>query len=552
MTAPKGGRQPGVPDLVWPSAVEVFPDELRVGDRWVRSWEVVGWPREVRPGWMLPLLHFPYPLAVSLCIDPRPVADALGELGRRLIREQGGQEARRRLGGLRDPGAETAIADAERLRTELVQGRTRLVDAGMVVTAWAGSREQLDEAGRLLEALAGGMMLVLRPLRFRQTEGYRVTWAAGCPTAHREWDTASWATLFPMAVQDRMDPEGTVLGTNALSHAPVVLDRFRLPSPHSITLGWSGSGKSFAAKLEVLRARYRRLPVAVVDPEGEYAGLERAGAQVVRLGQAEADGFNPFAVHAGQPEDRPARMDFLTRFLLRLLGREDGALRSTLVRALWEAEQPDADEGFWPRIPDPGVLAGRFAGRLAALDPGLAAELAPYLERWRNGGSGSLPEADWVVYDLSRLTMHFKQAMYLAVVERLAAQTRSRQPRLVVIDEAWYLLNDADSALYVEELFRRARKWRTALALVTQDVGDFVRSRAAEVCLRNAPVVLLLRQHVEAADDLARLFHLSEAEVERLLTAGVGEGLLLAEEDHIPLQIWAAPAESALLTGKGG
>ncbi len=148
---------------------------------------------------------------------------------------------------------------------------------------------------------------------------------------------------------------------------------------------------------------------------------------------------------------------------------------------------------------------------------------------------------------MSRLTEKMKAAAYLALTEYIARTVAEVPRQLVVFDEAWHLLNDQNTALYLESLYRRARKWGTALALLTQDIGDFTRNKAAEVCLRNSPIVLLLRQHPESLAEVTQLMRLEVGEVELLNFAQRGQGILIVGDDHVPLNVLAAPHEVRLI-----
>jgi type IV secretory pathway VirB4 component len=172
--------------------------------------------------------------------------------------------------------------------------------------------------------------------------------------------------------------------------------------------------------------------------------------------------------------------------------------------------------------------------------------------RWTRMMGSELKESlsdDFEVFDLHRLGDGMKGPAYLALTEWLMRRLgRDNRRRLIIFDEAWHLLNDRESAPYLEELFRRARKWNTAVALLSQDIGDFTRNRAAEVCLRNAPMVLLLRQHPESVAEVTQLLRLNEGETAIIESSGMGEGLLILADDHLPLKVIASPREEQLLT----
>lgn len=518
---------------LWPDAVEVHPDALAVGDRWVRALAVRGWPREVRPGWWRPLLEAPFAHVVVMGIEPLASGEQVARLTRRLIWNQGAAHSREQLGRLPDAAGQTAVADAHDLRRELARGATRMLRVGLGVVLLAPTREELDRRSHQVMTLAESLMLPLRPCRFQQVEAFRAALPGGFPTrGAREMDTRAAATLFPWMGDDIQHRHGQVWGENPLTQSLVVIDRQMLPAPHSLTVAWSGAGKSFATKLLILRARYHGVPVLVVDPEGEYGSLADP-QQVVRVGQGV--GLNPFRLYEAGPTEGARRADFVLRWLealgVRLPRRGQDSVKRQLL-------------GLGDLSP------AEWLGEVAETDREMADRVSVAVEEWTAvmGVEGvPLPETGLTVVDLSGVPASIKVAAYLVAVEHVVATLRQATPRWVVFDEAWHLLANPKLAPYLEELYRRARKWRTALALVTQDAHDGLRSVSAQVCLRNSPLVLLLRPHPDAVPELAQVFHLTRPETELLEAAGVGEGLLLVDRERIPIRILPSPTELNLI-----
>ncbi len=532
-------------DLLWPDSVTIHPHYVKVGDRYLRTYAVVGFPREIEPGWLLPLMRFSRPHTAIFYTRPLATQDALAQMKRRLIVQRGSESADAERGRMADPLVSQALADTARLQRQLVRGDARMVETGLTFSVWADSLEALEDSSRLLISLTDSLLLVLRLLRFEQDAGLLWTLPGGLwPDNLREMDTAAWSCAFPFGGDEVTHLRGQIWGDHAANPSWVIIDRFQMPSPHSVILGWSGSGKSYFAKLEAIRSRYRNLAVAVVDPEGEYGVLSQAGATVIRLGTPEAGiGFEPFELDASDA-GYDGQMEFLLRLLPRLV---DGWQERHANRVAQSAyDQGRVENG------DPSTSPLAWIARLEETDAETHHLVKTAQTRWRQlGGSPRrgvvLPE--FVVYDLSQVSDRMKAAGYLVLAEMLARTTPGSARRLVIIDEAWYLVNDPDTAPYLESLFRRARKWGTALSLISQDFGDFTQNRAAEVCLRNAPLLLLLRQHRDSLHQLQSALRLTPSEIERVAVAGIGQGLLLAGEDHVPLNIWATPAESALLAG---
>ncbi len=518
---------------LWPDAVEVRADHVASDVELLRGLTVRAWPREVSPGWALPLILANEALTVSVVLTPVASDEQMTMLNRRLVWNRGAQRAAEGVGRLYDAGRLEAMEDADRLRREIASGRVRMVRVALSFLVRARTREALDRRTDGLMSQAASLLLPLGSARYQQDRALLATLPGGEPIrGARTMDTATAATMFPLVGDDRHDPSGEIWGENALSRSPVVIDRRLLPAPHSFTAAWSGAGKSFATKLQILRARYHGHRVVVIDPEGEYRGLS-GPAGLVEVG--EGRGLNPLFWTARSATERVRRSLFAIRWLEMLTGTLTPEIRRDLSRHLEAADD---------------LTPARWLEMLARDLPRAHERVGPELTHWiavMGEGTGTLPDAGLTVIDLASVPDGMRAAAYLAAVEYVLATLSDRRPRWVVFDEAWRLLLHADLAPYLEELYRRARKWHTTLVLVTQDAHDALRTPAAEVCLRNSPLVLLLKPHPEALSDWSRLFHLTAPERDWLAGAGVGEGLLLADRSRLPIRIVASPRERALI-----
>ncbi len=536
-------------DLVWPDYIDVDSKQLRVGNRWARSFMVIGYPRQVYPGWFDSLLRFPYPLTIAFYQGPLPPQVVLRSMRRHLLWNRGLDNAAKSQGRLADPAMETAIEDAERIRQKLTRGDARMLETSLHMTLWSPTLEELNDATAMLQNVCESLLVTVRALYFQHVQGLKWTLPLGePPAAVREMESDTWATLFPLVSEEVVHPQGILWGINPQNRSLVLVNRFVMPSPHSITIAWSGAGKSYAAKLEALRSRYFELPVYIIDPEGEYNGLGKVGAHIWAVGQPHGSfPYDPFQMMA-DTEDWEHDSDFLIRFLARLLPGFEHRLKMVLPPVLWT---------YWKRNQgdrwqvDPKTLdVEDILNDLNARDSELTEQLEMVIVRWRTvmgKGRGRSANPHFQIFDLSHLTSTMKNAAYLALSEWLTRETSRGVQRLIIFDEAWHLLTDDESAKYLESLFRRARKWGTALSLLTQDMNDFVRSQAAEVCLRNAPIVMLLKQHPESIHQIQEYLRLHEGEVGQIAQAQVGEGLLMVGDEHVPLRVVASPEEDKLL-----
>jgi hypothetical protein len=120
--------------------------------------------------------------------------------------------------------------------------------------------------------------------------------------------------------------------------------------------------------------------------------------------------------------------------------------------------------------------------------------------------------------------------------------------RLLLLDEAWTLMQYPDSAAFVYSLAKRARKYYLGLTTITQDVNDFLNTDYGKAVVTNSSIQILLKQHPAAIDKISEIFYLSQGERNFLLAAGIGEGLFFAGTNHVAMQVKASPQEHELVT----
>lgn len=552
-----------------PDAVEIGPRSLTVGAGVCRSFAVVGYPAEVGPGWLEPLLAHPGRLDVAVHVDPVPAQLAADRLRRQLARLESGRRADAAKGRLADPGLDAAAADARDLATRLARGEGKLFRVGLYLTVHASSQQELDGECDRVRALASSLLLEVRPATFRALQGWITTLPLGLDQLQvtRTMDTAALAASFPFASADlaaRSDGSGGVLyGRNAKTAGLVIWDRFGCDNHNAVILARSGAGKSYLAKLEALRSLYQGIDVAIIDPEDEYARLAAAvGGTYLHLG-APGMRLNPLDLPPGAAAGSDAvtrRALFCHTLLAVLLGAtltaaEHAALDRGIIGAYHQAGIT-ADPRTWAR-PAP-LLADLSAALHQDGDPvavGLAARLAPYVTGSYaglfDGPTSTRPGGHLSVFSLRDLPDELKAAGTLLTLDAVWAQVtnpNTRRRRLVVVDEAWLLMRDPEGAKFLFRMAKAARKHWAGLTVVTQDTADLLGSDLGQAVVANAATQVLLRQAPQSIDALAAAFRLSDGEAQFLLAARQGEGLLAAGTDRVAFQALASPAEHRLVT----
>ncbi|RKF23678.1 VirB4 family type IV secretion system protein [Micromonospora globbae] len=558
---------------VAPASVEVTPRFLRVGDGYAATLVVTGYPAEVGPAWLEPLLSWPGRLDLALHIDPLPAPIAAARLRDQRARFESSRRADAERGKLADPMVEAAADDAADLAARLARGAAKLFRVGLYLTVHARTETELLEACAQVKAAAASTLIEVQPATWRHLAGWTTTLplATDSLQMRRTMDTAALAAAFPLASADLPAPlpgdpptqGGVLYGVNPDSQGIVWWDRWAQENHNSVVLARSGAGKSYFVKLEILRNLYQRVQVAVIDPEDEYLRLADAvGGTVVRLG-APGVKINPFDLPTG---DR--RPDVLTR---------RGLFAHTLIAVLLGQQPPPAERAALDRAilsayrqagitPDPAthhrpapLLRDLDACLHAENDPAarqLAARLAPWVHgsfsHLFDGPTTTRPDGHLVVWSLRHLPDELRAVGTLLALDAIWRQVDTHDHphvrRLVVVDEAWLLMRDGEGAKFLFRMSKAARKRHAGLAVITQDVADVLGSDLGQAVVANAATQILLKQAPQAIDAIGDAFGLTAGERRLLLAARVGTGLLISGTNRTSFEAVASDAEHQLCT----
>ena len=556
-------REPTLPGtLLGPDSAEVFPRRVKVGDTWCETIAVTGYPRQVNPGWLQPLLSYPGAADLALHVDPFPSHLAADRLRRQLARLESTRRIDQQHSRLADPTLEAAVEDTTDLAGRLARGEDRLFRVGLYVTVRAESQEALDKEVASVRSLASSMLLDTRPVTFRTLQGFVSTLPLGIDALklRRIFDTTALATTFPFASSEIELTSGILVGRNAASGSLVFSNRFALENHNQVILAHSGAGKSYLTKLMVLRSLFQDIDVMVVDPENEYERLaESVGGAVVKLGPNQG-AINPLDLSRSSKEDALTEgalfCHTLCSTLLKGTTAEERAALDRAILAAYEAKGITSDPRTHARpAPVLGDVVALFGEQ--AVDKSLAIRLRPFVSGSHKGlfdrATTIRPDGHLVVFSLREVPDDPKEVRAAAILTALDAiwrQVRSgaRKPRVVVVDEAWLLLGEDSAARFLARLAKSARKYWCGLTTVTQDVGDVLSSDLGQAVLTNSATQVLLRQSPQAIPALAQAFQLSEGERSYLQTCDQGRGLFCAGTERAALQVVASPQEHDLVT----
>ena len=551
------GGTPGDFDEETPVQVEMARREVRVGDRLVRSLHLGKWPRSLAPGFLQSLMAAGAPMDLSIHLGSIPAEQAARTLEWQKVRFESAQSLSFKRGRTMSPEAEIALEDVTRLRDEVQRGRERLFHASLSITLHAKDEASLKEMTQRAKAHFAATLGKLDPLAFRQREGILSTLPLAL-NAVAEWrtlDTSSIARLFPFSPPDLDTRRGTLYGIDMRACSPVVYDPWDGThlNANTAVLARSGSGKSFATKLGMLRGLTRGITAYVIDPEGEYADMARAAGGRVLSPGIPGQGMNPFVIDKGDSEELLQRIGSLRRLIEVMVGERLGAdRRASLDHALaGYYAQPRERTGFKDFY---AYLEGEANDLSRLLRPFATGSLRNLLSD--EGDDLLSNEALITVFDLRLLEPELRPAAAMVCTETVwAAAAQDPKPRLLVVDEVWSIMQDPEGAAFMVSMAKRARKHRLGLQFITQDVQDLlsedssraITGHSGRALLQNAAFKLLLQQDAAAIGTVGDAFDLPEDLQRWLLSCPRGDGLLLSKGYRFPVRIEATPEETAVI-----
>ena len=557
------GGSPAEFDEETPVSVEVNRRDMRVGGHLTRSLHLGKWPRSLSPGFLQSLMAAGAPMDLSVHLGPIPAEQAARTLEWQKVRFESAQSLSFKRGRTMSPEAEIALEDVTRLRDEVQRGRERLFHSSLSITLHAKDEASLKEITQRAKAHFAATLGKLDALAFRQREGLLSTLPLGlnAVAVWRTVDTSSLARLFPFSPPDLDTRSGTLYGIDLRACSPIVYDPWDGThlNGNTAVLARSGSGKSFATKLGVLRGVTRGVTAYVIDPEGEYADMARAAGGRVLSPGVPGQGMNPFVIERGDSEELLQRIGSLRRLIEVMVGESLGAARrASLDHSLaGYYAQPRERTGFKDFY---SYLQSDGDGDLAKLlRPFATGSLRHLLSD--EGDDLLSREALVTVFDLRLLEPELRPAAAMVCTETVwAAAAQDPKPRLLVVDEVWSIMQHPEGAAFMVSMAKRARKHRLGLQFITQDVQDLlsedssrtITGHSGRALLQNAAFKLLLQQDAAAISTVGDAFDLP-VELQRwLLSCPRGDGLLLARGGRFPVRIEATPEETEVIEWRPG
>jgi type IV secretory pathway VirB4 component len=550
-------------DIIAPSALKVSPRALNLGDKLVRTFFVISYPRFLSESWFAPIINLDKIFDISIFVHPIDTASVLRTFQKKVAEVQSQIHLREEKGLVRDPVLDTAYQDLEALRDNLQQAQEKIFDVGLYISIYGENESELDKIESEVKSILEASLVYLKPALFQQEQGYKsvLPIADDQLNIHSKLNSAPLSSIFPFISFDLTSDKGILYGINRHNSSLVLFDRFSLENYNSITFAKSGSGKSYMTKLEILRSMMFDTDVIVLDPEKEYEYLaEATGGRFFNISLTSEHHINPFDLPAPREDESSAdvlrsnivNLVGLFRIMLGGLSPEEDAVIDRAITETYALKDITSDSDFTTVEPP---LMSDFELVLAGMEGGesLVQRLTKYTKGTWSGFINRPSNVDinkkFVVFSLRDMEDELKPVAMYIVMHYVWNQIRKElKKRLLIIDEAWFMMKSDDTASFLLGLAKRGRKYYLGLSTITQDVEDFLKSPYGLPIITNSSIQVLLKQSPSSIDIVQKTFNLTDEEKYLLLESDVGEGIFFAGLKHVAIKVISSYTEDQIIT----
>ncbi len=551
-------------DIIAPEDFIVTTSHIQLGTYYARTVFVYTYPRYLNTNWLSPVINYDFTMDIGMFVVPLDSQQVMHSLRRKMTQLESSRMVEEEKGLVRDPELDTAIHDIDSLRETLAQGQNRLFEYSLYFTVYAQSLEELTTNVKQLESTLGGMLIYTKQALVQMEQGFNST----LPIMHdelgikRNLDTASLSTTFPFSSAELTSDSGILYGVNRHNDSLILFDRFNLENANSVVFATSGAGKSYFVKLEILRYLMLGTDVIIIDPENEYKKLvEAVGGSYLEISLNSPQRINPFDLpRSAHPEDvqedvlrsNITTLHGLIRLMVGGMTAEEDAI---LDKALYETyalkditPDPATQQNTPPTMADLVAVLANLRGA-----ENLALRLTKYVEgtfaNLFNQPTNFNLDSGMVAFSVRDLEEELRPVAIFMVLNYIWNNVRYElKRRIMVVDEAWWMMQYEDSARFLYGLAKRCRKYYMGLTIISQDVEDFLSNKYGKAVVSNSSMQVLLKQSTSSIEVIAQVFNLTEREKYLLLNASVGEGLFFAGLNHVAIKILSSYTEDQIIT----
>ncbi len=552
-------------DFVAPSFFEVGQNNIKMGELFSKSFFIFSYPQYLSSTWLFPIINLNVPMDTSFFIHPVDTGETLKKLRRKVTEVQSELSEKSEKGLVRDPALEIAYQDLEELRDQLISAAERMFRLAIYLTIYGKTEKEIKNTENTLRSILEGKLIYIKPAIFQQKEGFISTSPYGQDLLqiHNPMNTAPLSSIFPFVSTDLSSNDGILYGINQHNNSLILFDRFTLENPNSVIFGTSGSGKSYLVKLEALRYLMTGIDIVIIDPENEYHSLAKAvGGSFYEISLSSNNHINPFDLPSPRDDEQPEdvlrsnliNLIGLTRIMMGGLNPEEDALMDQAIAETYALKDiiPESNPATWndniPLISDLEQVLEGMRGT-ESLVRRLKKFTTGSYSNFFNQKSNISMNNNLTVFGIRNLEEELRpMAMFIIMRYIWKTMTSSLKKRILIIDEAWWMMQTEDGASFLYGLVKRSRKYWLGVTTVTQDVSDFMRSNYGQPIINNSALKTLLKQSSAVIDKIQKTFSLTDEEKMILLEGAKGEGIFFAGQKHVAIKIIASPTEDKIIT----
>ncbi|MCX6758981.1 MAG: DUF87 domain-containing protein [Candidatus Nealsonbacteria bacterium] len=552
-------------DIIAPSSIEIKPDHIKLGERFTKSFFIFSYPRYLSTAWLSPVINLDQPMDISFHAHPIDTGQVLKQLRKKVTEVQAEIMEKEEKGLIRDPVLETAYQDLENLRDSLQTAQEKMFKIGLYLTVYGKTLEEIKEVEITLRSILESRLIYIKPTLYQQKEGFNSTSPYGLDQiqVHTSMNTEPLSSIFPFTSFDLSSNDGILYGINMHNNSLILFDRFSLENANEVLFGKAGSGKSYCIKLEILRSLMLGVDVIVLDPENEYKTLSDAvGGSFFNISLASPNHINPFDLPIPREDEEPE--DVLRSNIINLVGllrimlgglspEEDGIVDRALTETYAAKDiTPETDPATWKdKIP----LMSDFEQVLEGMEG--AESLVRRVRKFTKGTFAQFfnqptnisMEKPFVAFGIRDMEDELRPMAMFIIIRYIWNKVRSEmKKRILVVDEAWWLMRTEDSASFLFGMCKRARKYWLGVTTITQDVNDFMKSEYGKPIITNSSLQFLMKQSPATIEIIQKTFNLTDEEKYLLLECEVGEGIFFAGQKRVAIKVMASYAEDQFIT----
>jgi len=550
-------------DKICPDSIEFKSDHIRLGEKYARVIFLKEYPSFLKDSMLSELTDFSRSMMLSVDIQPIPTDDAVKQVQKKLLAIETDITKWQQKQNMNNNFSANIPYEMEQMRKEIKEflddittRDQRMMFVTVTLVHVADTLDELNNDTETLLSIGRKHLCTFGILKYQQEDGFNTVLPYGLMQikAIRTLTTESTAVLMPYKTQEIIDNNGLYYGINAISHNLLMCNRKLLLNGNGFILGVSGSGKSFASKLEIaLASIFTNDDIIIIDPEREYSPLVlNLGGVSVRMSASDssANHINAMAINKDVEDENPVSMksellisifDELLKSGNSRMGGGVGAKDKSIIDRCTIRVYADYMNGRTDKEPTLMQLRDEL---LNQPEPE-AHDLALCLEMFTTGSLNSFAHQSnvdvnsrIVSYDILELGEQMKSIGLLIMLDnimnRVIENRKKGKYTRVYIDEAHLFFKNEYSADFLLKAWKRFRKYGGLLTGITQNIEDCLKNDTARGMLSNSEFLLMLNQAPTDRIELAKLLNISDTQMSYITNAGAGRGLIKVGGSIVP------------------